>query len=254
MSEKENSGEVTVKIEKDSENEELKRKLKAQEDANKKLAEEAEDYKEKLALEEEVKNEKRRQFLTEKSQTLLDKTDLTKEQFEEKIKTSEGLREVADIFRIAERAIEKAKPEEKKVSAGSAPLNAAQGYGQGGNEDIYTKKFESYEDMIKALRTESHSDDPARARKASMVLNELLNKYARGQKENKSENVYSEDTNVPKTDKTPDLVMDNLADEPYSELERFGIKKSPLGYSKRNQRQIIVQKGTQKEEKEGTKE
>ena len=157
------------------------------------------------------------------------------------VKTKEELKEKMEgLLKLGVQ-----KQNEHGDLAGSAPMNPQQLGSSIETDDIYRKKFGSYDDMIRALRNESKSEDKQKAQHANLVLNALLNKYAVAQKQIHEENRYCEDDAIPKTDKVPTIDF-SQANESFSELERFGIHKSPLNYS-RNQRKIIAQKGKESE-------
>jgi len=157
----------------------------------------------------------------------------------------EGVMAMESTMNLLEEQLSKNNNQRFESPAGSAPMNSQQLGSSIETDDIYRKKFGSYDDMIRALRNESKSEDKQKAQHANLVLNALLNKYAIAQKQIHEENRYCEDDAIPKTDKVPTIDF-SQANESFSELERFGIPKSPLNYS-RNQRKIIAQKGKESE-------
>lgn len=163
---------------------------------------------------------------------------IAEKEFEKKRKAVNAPDEVNSPERLFGFEIAKKMLNPKNEPAGSAPMNPD--YNPNGTtDDIYKKRFGTYDDMVKALRAESKSEDKAKAQRANLVLNALLNKYATSQRDIHTEQRFCEDDAIPKTDKVP-VVDFSQANEYFSELERFGIKKSPLNYSKKP---IIAQKG-----------
>ncbi|MGD0202403.1 MAG: hypothetical protein ABSC20_00675 [Candidatus Bathyarchaeia archaeon] len=225
---------IEINVKKDSENEQLKQQLAEKTD-------ESEDLKNKLGIIAEKKLEEKRKGVTEKINTLIADPDKRAEMLENlKGRTPEGIKDMEYTMNLLEEQLSKAKNQKFEVPAGSAPMNSQQLGSSIETDDIYRKKFGSYDDMIRALRNESKSEDKQKAQHANLVLNALLNKYAVAQKQIHEENRYCEDDAIPKTDKVPTVDF-SKSEEPFSELERFGIRKSPLNYA-RNQRQIIGQK------------
>jgi uncharacterized protein (DUF2267 family) len=157
----------------------------------------------------------------------------------------EGVMAMESTMNLLEEQLSKNNNQRFESPAGSAPMNSQQLGSSIETDDIYRKKFGSYDDMIRALRNESKSEDKQKAQHANLVLNALLNKYAVAQKQIHEENRYCEDDAIPKTDKVPTVDF-SQANESFSELERFGIHKSPLNYS-RNFRKIVAQKGKESE-------
>jgi hypothetical protein len=193
-------------------------------------SEEIDDLKNKLAIIAEKELEKRKGFVESKINATFKDTGKRTELIEQlKTLPAEQLKSFEGMLDAFGSVAPKGQPKAETPS-GQAPINPD--YNPAQNTDIYKQKFGSYDDMIKALRTESKSTDKEKAQKATVILNELLNRYARAQKFQHSELRFSEDDNIAKTDKVPTIDFSEST-ETFSELERFGIKKSPLNYSKR---------------------
>lgn len=205
------------------------------------LKEENEDLRNKLAIIAEKRLDEKRKGVTDKINSLIRDPSRRAEMLE-KLKTDspEGVSAMDTTMKILEEQLAN-KNQRFETPAGSAPMNAQQmGYGQSQGGDIYSKKFPDYNSMIQALRDESKDPDKQKAQHANLVLNQLLNKYAVAQRNVHTEQRFCEDDSIVKSDKVPTVDF-SQANESFSELERFGIRKSPLNYSK--QRRIIAQKG-----------
>ncbi|MGA3110586.1 MAG: hypothetical protein ABSE15_00955 [Candidatus Bathyarchaeia archaeon] len=204
------------------------------------VMEENEDLKNKLGLISELELEKHRKGVNEKINRYISDPSKRAEMSEKlKSQSPDGIMAMETTMNLLEDQL--TKTNNQRFEPAGSPL-VPQQMGEQVQGDIYSKKFGNYNDMIQALRNESKSEDKSKAQRASMVLNQLLNKYAQAQKDVHSEQRYCEDDAIPKTDKVPTVDF-SQANEQFSELERFGIKKSPLNYSK--QRRIIAQKGSE---------
>jgi len=205
------------------------------------LQEENEDLKNKLGIIAEKKLDEKRNAVTGKINALIADPQKRAEMIEKlKSQSPEGISNMDSMMNLLEDQLSKSK-NERYEPAGSAPMNPQQMGSSIETDDIYRKKFGSYSAMITALREESKSEDKQKAQRANLVLNQLLNKYAVAQRDVHTEQRFCEDDAIPKTDKVPTVDF-SKSEEPFSELERFGIKKNPLNYS-RNRHKIIAQRG-----------
>ena len=206
------------------------------------LQDEVEDLKNKLGIIAEKKLDEKRKAVSEKVNALVVDPQKRSEILEQiKEGSPEKVSMLDQTMNMLSDQLNKSNQQrnERYEPAGSAPLNPD--YAPNKNQDIYSQKFQTYESMIQALRDESKSEDKQKAQRANTILNTFLNKYATNQKNIHEEQRYSPDDSIPKTDKVPTVDF-SQANEPYSELERFGIRKSPLNYS-HNSRKIVGQKG-----------
>jgi len=130
-------------------------------------------------------------------------------------------------------AAKQGKPE----LGGVAPLNSYQMGGAQQATDLAHRKFANIEEAIAVLQSEKRKGNA----EAENLLTELWKRGIRDWRvAGHPSQTFSQDDQVPKTSGTVDVNFDDAKFQG-SELERFGIRKTPYGYSK--QKQIVAQKG-----------
>lgn len=158
---------------------------------------------------------------------------LAEKAMEEKMNRLHVPNSLRDSFRANPEKLQGYEQGLKQVApAGSAPLNERQyGYQQNNNSPdtpLRERAFPDTESMIRYLRSQN-------TKEAEQALNRLWVAYIRGWKEMGRPSTVYPPIDQPTGSGTPEMIMNapQKGAEEDSEIEKWGIKKSPQNYSRR---------------------
>jgi hypothetical protein len=158
---------------------------------------------------------------------------IAEKQMEEKMNKLHVPNRLRDEFRANPEKLQGFEAGLKQIQpAGSAPLNEKQyGYQQNNNDPntpLREKTFPDTETMIRYLRSQN-------TKEAEQALNRLWVSYIRGWREMGRPSTVYPPPDQPTGSGTPEVIMNapQKGEEEDSEISKWGIKKSPQGYSRR---------------------
>jgi len=216
-----------------AENALLKKQLEEQ-------AEKAEDLENKLAFVAEKEKIRRTNALEARISNLISDPDKRKEMIEKVKSNPNNINAMEQTMTLLEEQLSQNR--KIQIPSGVAPLNAQQ-FGNSETRDLAHRKFASVEEAYRTLKViQKTSNDPAEIAEAKRLADLM---FAKGLKDyigaGHPTGRFSEDDKVQKVIQGDPQLNLNDAKESFSELARFGIKKTPFDYACKN-RVITINK------------